>query len=75
MRGLEPRGKNHSTVRGCPKVENGVEPVPSGTTASANGDGCLGKVKDLPADILPHRDPYMEAIGAGFTPLPDDPEL
>ena len=49
MRGPEPRGKNHSTVRACPKVEN-APGVPSGATGSANGDGCLGAVKDPPAD-------------------------
>lgn len=51
MRGLEPGGKNHSTVRACPKVENAPS-VPSGTTGSANGDGCLGSVQDRPASFV-----------------------
>lgn len=55
MRGLEPRGKNHSTERDCPKVEN-ASSVPSGTTVSANGDGCLGLVKDQPAGGCFHCD-------------------
>ena len=51
MRGLEPGGKNHSTERDRPKVEN-AQGVPSGITVSANGDGCLGTVKDRPAVFL-----------------------
>jgi hypothetical protein len=51
LRGLEPGGKNHSTVRACPKVEN-AQGVPSGGTGSANGDGCLGAVKDRSATIV-----------------------
>jgi hypothetical protein len=48
MRELELGGKNHSTVRACPKVEN--RKVPRGRTGSANGYGCLGTVKDRPAE-------------------------
>lgn len=50
MRGHEPGGKNHSTVRDRPKVKN-AQGVPSGITGSANGDGCLGTVKDRPASL------------------------
>lgn len=35
---LKASGKNHSTVRVCPKVEN--RKVPSGMPESANGNGC-----------------------------------
>ena len=49
MRGLEPRGKNHSTdsssVGGRPmKAELNGEHL-----QGADGDGCLGTVKDRPA--------------------------
>lgn len=73
MRGHEPGGKNHSTECTGPHRLSGETNL--GAPETAYGDGCLGKVKGLPADILPHRDPYMEAIGAGFSPLPDDPEI
>jgi hypothetical protein len=52
LRGHEPGGKNHSTdssgVGDCPmKAElNGELPQ------EADGDGCLGQVKDQPANIL-----------------------
>lgn len=73
LRGLEPGGKNHSTVRDCPKVEN-ASGVPSGTTGGANGDGCLGTVKDRPATKPLSALQASEARGSS-THSPSEEEL
>lgn len=63
---LEASGKNHSTVRVCPKVEN--RKVPSGTTESANGDGCrsrAGVESGLPVSAAPLADRAMACRSDG----------
>ncbi len=54
-----PVGENHSTVRALPKVEN--REVPSGTTGSANGDGCRAG-----AGVAPGPQDVIEAVAEAY---------